>query len=270
MVDDSQQKHDQANRSEDLEEEPAELSLAELSEAYASVLKQNERKGNDEAVEAELDEHELDESAEDQDHRAASERKPATIHQMDAVDNASCQVSPKTIVESLLFVGSPTGERLTLKKIAAVMRDVSPKEVKKTIEELNEGYQEQNTAFRVVEDEGHYMLQLCDDLREVQNYFFGRNKAAKLSQGTIDVLAIVAYHQPISKSKIEKIRSRPSGSVIGQLIRRNLITQIDGESKKKEKRYQTTDRFLQLFGLETLDDLPQTSVVSDLEELTDY
>ena len=43
---------------------------------------------------------------------------------------------------------------------------------------------------------------------------------------------------------------------------------VDGE--KKEKLYRTSDRFLELFGLGTLEDLPQTSVVSDLEELTDY
>ena len=265
----------------------SELSLAELSQAYASVLKQNEGSRDveelvdDEDVGSGAEEREDSDTAEDQDgdgqgsidQLATRRRKDRSksIQELDAEDNAHCPVSPKSIVESLLFVGAPSGQKLTPKKIAAVMRDVSPKEVKKIFGELNQDYERQNSAFRVVDDEGNFKLQLCSDLKEVQNYFFGRNKAAKLSQGAIDVLAVVAYNQPVSKAKVEKIRTSPSGGVLGQLLRRNLISVVDdGEPKKKEKRYQTTDRFLKLFGLDSLSDLPQTSVVSDLEELTDY
>lgn len=253
------------------ESSAGELSLAELSEAYASVLKQNQSEDAGE-IESEDDFSDQADASDAEPPSEATTKKVVapTIQEMDAADNASCPISPKSIIESLLFVGAPAGEKLRLKKIAALMRDVSPKEVKKTIGELNKEYEQRNAAFRVVDEDGNYKLQLCEDLIAVQNFFFGRNKAAKLSQGAIDVLAVVAYNQPVSKTKVEKIRKRPSGSVLSQLLKRNLIVVAEEDESVKEKRYQTTDRFLELFGLETLNDLPQTSVVSDLEELTDY
>ena len=256
------------------EMEPGELSLAELSEAYASVLKQNESGHSQPHDEATNDDGENAEIEPESDHTDAEvparEKHSLTIQQMDAADNASCPISPESIVESILFVGAPAGEKLSLKKIAAVMRDVSPKEVKKTVEVLNRKYADRNSAFRIVEDAGNFKMQLCEEMAEVQNYYFGRNKAAKLSQGAIDVLAVVAYHQPITKLELEKIHKKPAGSILSQLQRRNLVSVCDEAAKKKEKQYQTTDRFLELFGLESLKDLPQTSAVTDLEELTDY
>lgn len=252
------------------ESSAGELSLAKLSEAYASVLKQNQNNDSaDGEVEDDFSEDETATSADELD-STAKKRVAKTIQDMDAADNSPCPISPKSIVESLLFVGSPAGENLKLKKIAALMRDVSPKEVKKTIGEINQEYEKRNAAFRVVQEDGHCKLQLCEDLIDVQNYFFGRNKAAKLSQGAIDVLAVVAYNQPVTKAKLEKIRKRASGSVLSQLLKRNLIVVADKDESVKEKSYETTPRFLELFGLEALNDLPQTSVVSDLEELTDY
>ena len=265
---------DDEPESDQSDNDASELSLAELSEAYASVLKQKEGQSDadSDGEEDELQESDVeDEENDDKSESSTAVRKPKkqiTIQQMDAADNAACSISPRSIVESLLFVGTPSGEKLSLKKIAAVMRDVSPKEVKKTIGELNQSYEDDGAAFRIVEADGHVKMQLCSDLVEVQNFFFGRNKAAKLSQGAIDVLAVVAYNQPVTRARIDKIRTRPSGSVLGQLVRRNLVVAVDGE--KKEKLYRTSDRFLELFGLGTLEDLPQTSVVSDLEELTDY
>jgi segregation and condensation protein B len=192
-----------------------------------------------------------------------------TLEQIDALDDGPCPVSPDSIVEAILFTGAPEGVALTDRKIAAAMRDVSPAEVRRSVAELNRQYEDQDRAFRIVEEAGHFSLQLIDEVNEVQNYYYGRNRATRLSQNVIDVLAIVAYHQPISRKDVEKIRAKPSGAVLNQLVRRDLIAPEDSETAKV-RQYRTTDRFLDLFGLQSIRDLPQTSVVSDLEELTDH
>ncbi len=250
-----------------------EVSLRELSQAYAEVLKQQEADG--------------DGSSEQLDARAAgaavettgdpegrpSAAGPLDLEQIDANDNAPCPVSPQSIVEAILFTGTPEGVVLTDRKIAAAMRDVSPDEVRRCVQALNREYQSQNSAFRIVEKNGHFSLQLIEALDEVQSDYYGRNRAARLSQSVINALAIVAYHQPVSRSDVDRIRARPSGSVLNQLLRRDLIATDDSENaagKSQGRTYRTTARFLELFGLQSLKDLPQTSAVSDLEELTDH
>ena len=114
-------------------------------------------------------------------------------------------------------------------------------------------------------------MQLVDDdeMNLVRAQFYGEVRHAKLNQNAIDVLAVVAYNQPVSKEEINKIRTRSSGPVLNQMVRRQLLTFEMTESKPHRKIYSTTDRFLDLFGLETLVDLPQTNAASDLEELAD-
>ena len=261
---------DENEQSEDQPEEQNELSLEQLSQAYAQVLKEQGAPGDVEAVEDEPDDLEDPEELDSPVEKVKRKSKPPkSLDQLDAEDNEHCPISPKTIVESFLFVGVPTGERLTARKLAAVMRDVSPKEVTQVIKDLNKEYEQDNSAIRIVEEDGNFKMQLHPDLLEVQNHYFGRNRPAKLSQSAIDVLAIVAYHQPITRAQVDKIRTRPSGGVLNQLQRRELVIAEKPEGTK-ENQFQTTDRFLDLFGLETIKDLPQTSTGSDLQELADY
>lgn len=178
-------------------------------------------------------------------------------------DNKSCPVSPKSILEAILFVGSPTDVRLTSRKIASLMRDVSPKEVTALTKELNKEYEEQNSAFRIVNRKNDLQLQLVEELEPIRQAFYGEVRIAKLSQSSIDVLSIVAYNQPITKKDVEKLRTLPCGPVLNQLVKRQLLELIENPANKREKLYQTSDRFLELFGLESLSDLPRAD--SDLE-----
>lgn len=250
------------------EENQDELSLEQLSNAYAQVMREQGQPFDDDEFESDEEPAEVEEEADKANPNPTPARKQKSLEEIDAEDNAACAISPKSIVEAILLVGAPSGVKLTGRKIAAVMRDVSPKEVKKIVKELNKDYQSAGAAFRIVEESGDYKMKLSDDLADVQNHYFGRNRPAKLSQGAIDVLAIVAYNQPVTRKQVEKIRSRPSGSVLSQLVKRELVS-LNADEKSKEKTFETTDRFLELFGLGSLEDLPQTSVVSDLEELTD-
>lgn len=249
-------------------ESPDQISLEQLSQAYAQVMREQGHTVDITDVSPEPTESDPEEqlALDTESNRKSKQHK--TPDELDAEDNAACPISPKSIVEAILFVGAPAGTKLTARKLAAVMRDVSPKEIKKIVKELNQDYESNSAAYRIVEDAGNYKMAISNDLLEVQNHFFGRNRPAKLSQGAIDVLAIVAYNQPITRKKVEQIRAKPSGSVLSQLLKRELIG-VSEDTKSKDSEFETTNRFLELFGLGALEDLPQTSLVSDLEELSD-
>ena len=229
-----------------------EFSLDQLSQAYAEVLR---TRNGDAGVEDEPAESPVEEVEEVDDPKAN--------------DDAACPISPESIIESILFVGAPKGVKLNSRKVASVLRDVSPKEVTKIVRELNERYEKEDTAYRIESDGGVFKMILNPKLLDFQQDFFGRNKKVRLSQTAIDVMAVVAYNQPATRDQIEKIRRKSCGSVLSQLVKRELLSIQPGETNSTVKYYSTTDRFLDLFGLEEIADLPQSHEVSDIEELAD-
>ncbi len=182
-----------------------------------------------------------------------------------AADNLACPVSPKTIVESVLFVGSPRGEKLTSRKIASHLRDVSAKEVDAITKELNQEYENSNSPFRITRDGNDLQLTLLEEFEPIRQKFYGEVREAKLSQSVIDILSIVAYKQPIGKKEIEVLRGASVGSTLNQLVKRELLEIAGNVKGTREKLYQTTDRFLDLFGLESLADLPRADAGLELD-----
>jgi segregation and condensation protein B len=99
---------------------------------------------------------------------------------------------------------------------------------------------------------------LRPEFAAVRERFYGKIREARLSQSAIDVLSLVAYHQPITRSRVDEIRGKPSGGVLSQLVRRQLLRIERTESKPRVTHFFTTDRFLELFALDDLEDLPRT------------
>jgi segregation and condensation protein B len=274
-VDEEEEDEEEEDEEEEFEEEEfeeeEEFSLDQLSQAYARVRKS--ATGDD----AEPDEDDSvgeppvdDVEDEISDAPVASKRhkkdEPAPTPEID--DDAACPISPESIVESILFVGAPKGAKLTSRKIAGLLRDVSPKEVTKAVKKLNARYESDDSAFRIQSDKGSLKMVLAESLNEFRQEFFGRNKQVRLSQTAIDVMAVVAYNQPVSREQVDKIRAKSSGSILNQLVKRNLLF-IEPQQNDKVKRYATTDKFLDFFNLEEIADLPQSHDVSDFDELAD-
>lgn len=255
-------------KQEPIEDDDDELSLDRLSEAYAEVLRQ--QAGADEPAngpsrgELVADKVARGEDVSDEEGHEDEADEEAFDDLSD--DDSACPITPESIVESILFVGVPRGETLTSQKIASVMRDVSPKEVLAIAAKLNEQYERENAAYRISVEDKSIRMVIAEDLGGLQNQYFGRNREATLSQNAIDILAVVAYRQPIGRDAIEKARNKPVGGVLNQLVRRDLLTTVPDKEKPKRKLYKTTNRFLDLFNLEELADLPQTQDVSDFEE----
>ena len=239
-----------------------EFSLDRLSEAYAEVMRQQaEENGTQTRGELVADKVAFDEAIAGESEEEFDE-EPVDVGD----DDAACPTTPESIVESILFVGVPKGEVLSSKRIASVLRDVSPEEVVEIANRLNEGYKAENAAYRIDSNPESLRMEIAPDLKAFQNQFYGRNREVSLSQSAIDILAVVAYRQPISREDIEKARNKSVGGVLNQLVRRDLLAITPDPNKSRRKLYQTTERFLKLFHLDDLADLPQSHEVSELDD----
>lgn len=167
-----------------------------------------------------------------------------------------CELSPRTILEAMLFAGHPENEPLTSEQVAGLMRGVRPQEIDDLIAEINEVYQAEGAAYTIVSDGAGYRLALIDDLSGLRDKFHGRVRDARLTQAAIDVLAVVGYNQGSTLDDVDKLRGKPSGAILSQLVRRQLLRLERSQEKPRVTRYFTTERFLQLFGLSSLEELP--------------
>jgi segregation and condensation protein B len=166
------------------------------------------------------------------------------------------------LIEAMLFLG---GAPLAPERAADVVRGLTDEQFVQTIDELNHAYRSQGRPYLAVKHEGGYILTLRPQFRWVREKLAGGIREARLSTASVECLAIVAYRQPATKQEVDSLRGHESGALLRQLLRRGLIAVVSrAESGGREVQYGTTPRFLELFGLKSLDDLPQTE---DLQRL---
>ena len=175
-------------------------------------------------------------------------------------ESTTPRVSEKQVVEAALFVG---GTPLTAKKLGSLFHtDHGFGFVECLLDELNQQYTDEGRPYSITLGEGGYRLSLLQEFEPVRNKVFGYGpKDVKMTQDALEVLALVAYKQPITKSQMEALGKSNAGSVLRQLVQRELI-RIDrahappNSKSKNDPPYTTTPRFLSLFGLGNLHDLP--------------
>ena len=171
------------------------------------------------------------------------------------------ELSPKSILEAMLFVGDPKGQPLIAAQVAKMMRGVSVQEIDDLISDLNCAYQDTGSVYEIRRQDAGYVMALRDQYDGLRERFYGTVRETKLSQVAIDVLAVVAYNQGISRQEIDAMRDQSSGSVLSQLVRRKMLRLERTEEKPRKTIYFTTARFLQVFGLEDIEDLPQALIL---------
>lgn len=228
------------------------ISLRELTAAFAQAM----GFGRSQPVEAEPGTADsatpVAETAETTPPAAVAEAGPV------AESTDTCPVSPQTILEALLFVGNRDGLPITARQAAELMRGVETGEIGDLVDALNQRYASRGCPYHIVDEDAGYRLTLHKSFTSLRDRFYGRIREARLSQAAVDVLAIVAYRQPISAEQIRQLRGKPSGRLLSQLVRRGLLRVQRGESPPRKLLYSTDSRFLELFGLDSLDDLPQS------------
>ena len=179
----------------------------------------------------------------------------------DTTSAADAEVTPRTILEAMLFVGYADNAPLEPQRVAELMRGVTATEIEQLAQDLNEQYIAENRPYRIRGEGSGFRLVLDERFASLRERFYGRVREARLSQAAVEVLSIVAYNQPITRHDVERLRDRPSRSVLTQLVRRQLLAIERDPENRRVVRYRTTERFLQLFGLESINDLPRAQDV---------
>ena len=167
----------------------------------------------------------------------------------------------KSALESLMFVW---GQPLNVKD-AAEMFNVPWREVYDHMKELQEEYEEQARGIRIREIDKSFQFCTAPENGEYIERFCTPTKEKKLSQSAMEVLAIIAYKQPVTRSEIESIRGIKCERVIEGLAKKELIEE-KGRSNGigRPILYGTTKLFLEKFGFETLKDLPNIEEIDTL------
>lgn len=192
-----------------------------------------------------------------------SENSDGGEKSVEATGGRRAPIGPASILEAMLFVGDRENRPLTLARATELMRNVSETEAIEALADLNERYWRDGAPYRIVRDGDGFRMALRSEFDALAARFLGgKTKEFKLTQTMIDVLALIAYRQPISLDEILETRNNATGA-LSQLVKRELVAQekrvVD---KKKIAFYSTTSRFLRLFNLESLDDLP---IVGDVD-----
>ncbi len=236
------------------ESQPQGISLDELTNAFAKVMGVEPRPA--ETAARSQQPQPSPEAAAAVEAEAAAQPDKAAATEADADD--ACPINPRTILEAMLFVGNRDNEPLSPRRAAELMRDVEVDEIPSLVQELNRRYDETAAPYQIVGEGDGYRLALRREFHAVRNRFYGRVREARLSQAAIDVLALVAYQQPLTAEQIHRQRGRPSRHVLAHLVRRGLLRIERPDPKRRTPHYSTTERFLHLFNLESLDDLPRS------------
>jgi len=236
------------------------ISLDELAQAFAQVMGTSPQERAAEEPQPQTAEA----ATGPDDHQPPSPGHPLAGQPalaMDEVAGDAGPVTPLGILEAMLFVGDRGNAPLTAARAAELMRGVEPGEITGLIQELNRRYDQNDCPYFVAEDSDGYRMTLRKPFHPLRERFFGRMREARLSQAAIDILAIVAYQQPLTAEQINAVRDKPSGHVLSQLVHRGLLRIERLPGKRRTVQYFTTERFLKLYGLETLADLPQSEEV---------
>ena len=172
------------------------------------------------------------------------------------------RVSPREVIEAAIFVGGNVA--LTARKLASLIgQDVDNRVAVSLVDSLNQSYSRENRPYEIRLAEGGYRLELREEFSDVSTRTFGLGpRDVKLSPDVLEILAFVAWNQPVIKETVETIDRPNAMSLIRQLLRLQLVELQRTGSRRSDVSYVTTAKFLKLFGLKTIADLPTADIFS--------
>ena len=178
----------------------------------------------------------------------------------------------KRELEALLFA---TDSPLTVARLKKIFPGVETAEFKTAVEELQEEFESSGHAFTVVEFGGGWQIATKPEFSPIVEKMLKTRRFTRLSKAGLEVLAIIAYRQPITRLEVDDIRGVNSSGAISTLTERNL-TAVVGRSQSvgNPLLYGTTREFLNHLGLKGLNQLPDLpdieGVMDDRDELKEF
>lgn len=156
-------------------------------------------------------------------------------------------------LEAVLFACGDPAEPERLAAAIGVEKGALPQ----LADMLNDAYEENCSSLTVLRLGGSYQLAVRTEYYECVKAAAENKKNAPLSPAAMEVLTIIAYNQPVTKSFVEHIRGIDSSSVVNSLMEKNLLEEAGRlDVPGRPIAYKTTNVFLRCFGLESIDDLP--------------
>ena len=156
-------------------------------------------------------------------------------------------------IEAVLFV---SGNPVHFDKLCEIF-NLPPDEMLAELESLEKIKSQSDSGLSLIKLDGAYQLCTKQETSEYVKRFLEMKKAPPLSKAALEVLAITAYHQPVTRSFIEHVRGIESSSIVAGLEDKGLITECGHlDAPGRPALFATTEAFLRSFGLESLDALP--------------
>ena len=168
----------------------------------------------------------------------------------------------KSILESVLFIADGP---VPLQRLREVIDGAPEEEIRSALDELRDELEGSRRGVRLVEVAGGFQMRTPKVNADWVKKFLG-GRPARMGRATLETLAIIAYRQPITKAEIEAIRGVDVDGVINTLLERDLIRTVARKDVPgRPFLYGTTPKFLELFNLKDLTDLP---TLKEMEEVT--
>ena len=159
----------------------------------------------------------------------------------------------KAVIEAILFAA---GKEVNKKELMSVL-EISEDELNAIISVMQEEYKHENRGIEIIKVEDSYQLATKKDLYEYLYQIFDKRNKPNLSQAALETLAIIAYNPKITRAEIESIRGVNSDGTMYKLLEYDLIESVGKlDAPGRPTMYSTTSNFLKMFGLNSLNDLP--------------
>lgn len=170
--------------------------------------------------------------------------------------------------EALIFAAD---EPISARQIAEVFAEVSGRNAPETehveaaVEHINALYEATGRALRIRRWAGGYRIATTPEVAPYLKIFFSADRQRRLSRSLMETLAIVAYQQPATKPEIDFVRGVDSDYALRKLLELGFIDVVGrGDAVGRPLLYGTTSQFLEAFGLNALDNLPDLREIEDL------
>jgi len=170
----------------------------------------------------------------------------------------------ETVIEAVLFASD---EPLTPKRLVDIAEAGSVKQIRQCVRDLNRKYKKGGFSFRIEKIAGGFQMMTLPAFNPWLSKLIKVRTDNKLSPAALETLAVVSYKQPIIRADVEAIRGVASGEVIRNLMYKGLVKIVGrAEILGRPMLYGTTKKFLDVFGLASLKDLPKVEELKNPEK----
>ena len=174
------------------------------------------------------------------------------------------EAQAKRVVEAILFA---TSKPVTVAEIKRSLKGYGASKIEGFVRELQAEYERDGRSFRINEIAGGYELSTQPEYAPWIVKLEIQKKAKQATQSALETLSILAYKQPVTRAEIEELRGVDVSGVVSTLLEKNLIKIVGRkEVPGRPYLYGTTDKFLEHFGLKSLNELPNISEIKSLVE----